>query len=86
MGRIAKVGGSPRATASTLPGLSACMYAGDMYVCMYVCTLQYFLSSTTLLYFLAVRKSSDEAEELLKRLRWEQRAPVEEGPEEPKEE
>ena len=30
--------------------------------------------------------SSDEAEELLKRLRWEQRAPVEEAPEEPKEE
>ena len=32
-GRIAKVGGSPGATS---PGLSACMYAGDMYVCMYV--------------------------------------------------
>ena len=40
MGRIAKVGGSPRATASTLPGLSACMYAGDMYVYMYVQDLQ----------------------------------------------
>ena len=32
-GRIAKVGGSPGATS---PGLSACMYARDMYVCMYV--------------------------------------------------
>ena len=73
---MAKVGGSPGATAlihlvvaSTLPGLSACMYAGDMYVCMYVLRnissqvpLQ-FRFAVSRLDFLSVRKASDEADE-----------------------
>ncbi len=68
-GGMAKVGGSQRATASTLPGLSACMYAGDMYVCMYVLrTISYqvppqFRFAVSRLDFLSVRKASDEAEE-----------------------